>query len=327
MASLRAFKERAQRRLLNELRLRAAQGVERWPGLRAALSRVSFELDLLAADGVEADGTYGAGYYGAGRNPLHRQGLSGYEQYSRASSHANQAAYLIWRHFAAAQRTLDVGCALGFVVEALREVGLDAKGTDFSHFAVTHAPPSVRSHLVQGDLSKRLPFEDARFDVVSAFEVLEHLAPSMTTAALAELFRLTRGYLVATIPSFGPNPFGPSGWFEGKVLPERLAHYKSLGPDYTGPVPRADLARDARGELLEGHVTIASFTWWREQFKAAGFVHCPDIEQLMHEDIARFGLSDYWNLYVMRKPDAPASLLASLRAEESLRTVRERWKL
>lgn len=325
MASWRGLTGRARRRFTNELRAITATGIERLPGLRSALSRVSFELGLLVAD--DGGGTYGAGYYGAGRNPLHREGLSGYEQYSRESSHANHAAYLIWRHFSA-QKTLDVGCALGFTVEALRELGLDAKGCDFSSFAVTHAPPSVRSHLTWGDLSKRLPFEDGRFELVTAFEVLEHLPPTVTSHALAELARLTRGYLVATIPSFGPNPFGPSGWFEGKVHPARLEHYKSLGPDYLGPVPENDLARDARGELLEGHQTIASFNWWREQLKNAGFIHCPDIEQRMHADIGRFGLADYWNLYVMRKPNAPAALgMEILRSPATLRGLEEKWNL
>jgi hypothetical protein len=61
--------------LANELRSITATGIERLPGLRSVLSRVSFELGLLVADG--GGDTYGAGYYGTGRNPLNRGGVTG----------------------------------------------------------------------------------------------------------------------------------------------------------------------------------------------------------------------------------------------------------
>ena len=35
---------------------------------------------------------------------------------------------------------LDAGCALGFLVEQLRELGVDARGFDISEFAISSAP-------------------------------------------------------------------------------------------------------------------------------------------------------------------------------------------
>src|SRR5690606_35640777 len=101
---------------------------------------------------------------------------------------------------------------------------------------------------------------------VSALETLEHLPPAAVPAALTELRRVTAGHLVATIPSFGPNPHGPGGWFQAKVRPDVLDDYVARGPDYDGPVPLADLAVDAHGRPLEGHLTIASFAWWTQRF-------------------------------------------------------------
>ena len=72
---------------------------------------------------------------------------------------------------------------------------------------------------------------------------------------------MTTGYVIATIPSFGPNRNGPGGWFDVKVRPERLEHYRSFGDDYEGPVAYDDLYRDADGAPVEGHLTIASFAW------------------------------------------------------------------
>ena len=250
------------------------------------------------------DDVYGAHYFGSGRDPLDRMGLSGYERYDRATSNADVAAYLVWRWFDVG-RTLDVGCATGFVVEALRELGVDASGVDVSQYAVEQAAQGARGHIRYGDLSRRLPFPNGRFDLVTVLETLEHLTPDAVPHALAELRRVTQGYVVATIPSFGPNPNGPGGWFTVKVRNERVPHYESLGAGYEGPVAYDDLYRDARGEPIEGHLTIASFAWWTARFSDAGFVRCAAVERAMHPHLARFGLTKYWNLYVFRVPGAP----------------------
>lgn len=249
------------------------------------------------------DDVYGASYFGAGRDPFDRMGLSGYERYDRDTSNANVAAYLVWRFFPV-HRTLDVGCATGFVVEALRELGMDAAGTDVSQYAVDHAAAGARGHLFWGDLLHRLPVQDGAFELVTALETLEHLPPDAIGKALLELRRVTRGYVVATIPSFGDNPHGPGGWFQHKVRHELVAEYASRGSDYEGPVPYDDLLRDTEDRPLEGHLTIASFSWWTKQFEAAGFIRCGTTERLIHPHLARFGLTKYWNLYVFRVPEA-----------------------
>lgn len=262
------------------------------------MQRVVQELQQALADDV-----YDGSYFGAGRDPFDRMGLSGYERYDRATSNADVAAYLVWRFFDV-RRTLDVGCAIGYVVEALRELGVDADGTDVSQYAVDHATAGATGHVFWGDLLHKLPVKDGGYQLVTALETLEHLPPDSVPVALRELCRVTNGYLVATIPSFGPNEHGPGGWFDVKVRPERLDHYRSLGPDYDGPVPYDDLYRDTRGEPIEGHLTIASFRWWTRQFEAAGFVRCGETERRIHPHLARLGLTKYWNLYVLRVPGA-----------------------
>lgn len=268
---------------------------------------------------------YRATYYGRGRDPESREGLSGYERYTRDTSNADVAAYLLWRFFPPG-RVLDAGCARGFVVEALRELDVDAEGIDASRWAISHASRSVAPYVRRANLTRRLPFPSESFDVVAVLETLEHVPPSRVPQALAELRRVCRGYLVATIPSFGPNPSGPPGWLEGKVRDDRVADLYSLGPDFDGPIAEADLARDARGDLLEGHVTIASYRWWTRQLEAAGFVRCHQIERRLHPHIARFGLTSAWCLYVMRTPATPIAPL-DLRDPESYRDRERAWRL
>ena len=108
-------------------------------------------------------------------------------------------------------------------------------------------------------------------------------------------------YLYATIPSFGTNVSGPDGHFEGKVRPERVDALPSArGRTILGPVPEDDLAVDADGQLVEGHLTIASFEWWTQQFELAGFTRCPDIERRLYADIEPADLAPFWNIYVFR---------------------------
>lgn len=264
------------------------------------------------------------GYFGEGRDFLDRAGLSGYERYDRDTSNADVAAYVLWRHFDV-DRTLDVGCAVGFVVEALRELGVDARGFDVSQWAVDHAAPGARGHITRGDLAAGLPLTEP-VPLVSCLETLEHLPPEAVPGALRELRRVSDQWLVATIPSFGPNPNGPRGWFQVKVRDERVAHYESLGPGYEGPVPGEDLYRDATGRPIEGHLTIASYGWWTRQFEAAGFERSAEMERRVHRQLYRFGMSKYWNLYVLRVPGTPLPPDPARSAEE-LGEREQLWKL
>jgi SAM-dependent methyltransferase len=267
------------------------------------------------------DPLYGDAYFGVGRDPSgDRRGRSGYAVYDRVSSNADIAAYLLWRNFRA-HRALDVGCAKGYLVEALRERGIEAHGCDVSSYAVEHAAPGALGYVRLGDLSNGLPYDDGEFDLVSALEILEHLPADRVPEAVAELRRVCGGVVYATIPSFGRNASGPDGHFDGKVRPELLEHYRSLGESCRGPLPVEDLAVDADGKPVEGHLTIASFDWWTARFADAGFDRWADVEQRLYADIAPAGLGAYWNLYVFAVADAPVELAAPRSPERSLRQL------
>lgn len=294
------------------------------PRIRRIAERAAAELQRAINDPSES-GIYGSEYFGANRDSMDRMGLSGYERYDRDTSNANAAAYMVWRYFPVS-RTLDVGCAAGFVVEALRELGLDAWGSDVSHYAIEHPARGAAGFLQWGDLMEGLPYANGEFELLTCLETLEHMQPEKIPAVLDELRRVTSKYLVCTIPSFGPNEFGPGGWFDIKVRPEKLNEYVAKGPGYTGPVPYDDLYRDARGEPIEGHLTIASFEWWTEQFEKAGFIRCGQTELHIHPSLARFALTEYWNLYVLRVPEAEEPV-ADMRTPEELKHWEHNFKL
>ena len=318
---LRSAADRARRSLVG-----LAAGNERVRGL---VARAGAELTVAAvratavaeARRAGVPDAYGGAYFGEGRDGSgDREGISGYARYDRVASNADIAGWLLWRNFRVAT-SLDVGCATGYLVEVLRERGVEAEGCDLSQFAIDHATPGAAGHLRVANLFAGLPWADGAFDLVTTLEILEHLPPDRVPDALAELARVCSGYLYATIPSFGPNRSGPDGHFEGKVRPERVDHYNGLGPHYRGPVPESDLAVDAAGELVEGHLCIASFEWWTERFAEAGFTRCIDVETRLYADIEPADLARYWNLYVFRldgadpavvEPREPGRTLAEL---------------
>ena len=319
--AVRSAAERVRRALVD-----LAAGNDR---VRALVARGGAELTAAAeratalaeARRAGVPDAYGGAYFGEGRDAGgDRQGRSGYARYDRIASNADIAGWLLWRNFRVAT-SLDVGCATGYLVEVLRELGVDAEGCDLSQFAIDHASPGAVGHVRVANLFAGLPWADGAFDLVTTLEILEHLPPDRVPVALEELARVCGGYLYATIPSFGPNRSGPDGHLEGKVRPERVDHYYGLGPDYRGPVPEADLAVDAEGELVEGHLCIASFEWWTDQFAEAGFSRCIDVEERLYADIEPADLAPYWNLYVFRTegadpdvvtPRSPGRTLAEL---------------
>ena len=189
-------------------------------------------------DEAGIDATYGGSYFGEGRDASgDREGRSGYARYDRIASNADIAGWLLWRNFRVAN-ALDVGCATGYLVEVLRERGIDAEGCDVSQFAVDHATPGAAGHIRVANLFAGLPWEDRAFELVTALEILEHLPPDRVATAIPELARVCGGYLYATIPSFGANDSGADGHFEGKVRPERVAHYRATRCRLRGPGAR-----------------------------------------------------------------------------------------
>lgn len=68
---------------------------------------------------------------------------------------------------------VELGCAYGYLTEAVRACGRRAVGLDLSGYALSQHPPA-RPFLVQGD-AQELPFPDGSAHVVTLFDLLEHL--------------------------------------------------------------------------------------------------------------------------------------------------------
>lgn len=92
------------------------------------------------------------------------------------------------------ERILDVGCGDGAITNRLaREwdvTGVDTSSTALAHLATTAIEASAT----------RLPLADDSFDLVMSSEMLEHMPRAQYGEAIAEMRRVTRRYLLISVP-------------------------------------------------------------------------------------------------------------------------------
>jgi ubiquinone/menaquinone biosynthesis C-methylase UbiE len=136
------------------------------------------------------------------------------EHLSRYRFAVNLANHLGYR-----PAVLDIGCGAGYGTAALAEAAISVDGIDLAPDAIAYARshyPNPASRFVAASATA-LPFADASFDLITAFEVIEHLQDG--DQLLAEARRVLRpgGVLLVSTPNTtyyaetraqqGPNPY------------------------------------------------------------------------------------------------------------------------
>lgn len=93
---------------------------------------------------------------------------------------------------------LDVGCAEGFFMNAVRErFGTETWGVDISDSAVRKARENFGFNVAAADATN-LPFPDDCFDVVLSTETIEHVLDP--DKMVGEMKRVARRYVIVTTP-------------------------------------------------------------------------------------------------------------------------------
>ena len=96
---------------------------------------------------------------------------------------------------------LDVGCGRGEMIAASKELGFDVS-----------AGAEVVDYLTGGDVVNApawdLPFKDGAFDVVSIFDVIEHLLPGDDEKACRELDRVAAKHVFITAANYSSCSLG-----------------------------------------------------------------------------------------------------------------------
>ena len=118
-------------------------------------------------------------------------------------SNPNNSHTLMVELVGGTKRVLDVGCATGYLAQALTERGCTVSGVEFDEKAAEEARPHL-ARLVIGDIEEldlAEAFGDDRFDVIVFGDVLEHLRDPLPVLRSARKLLTDRGSVVASIPN------------------------------------------------------------------------------------------------------------------------------
>lgn len=122
---------------------------------------------------------------------------SNYKDYSweRLGSYFQATAKHIVKCFNP-QTVLDVGTAKGFLPYALSELGVESYGIDVSEYAITNAKGDVRFGTAQD-----IEHPTNGVDIVTAFDVMEHISEKEVPKVCSELLRVVKKYVVVRVPT------------------------------------------------------------------------------------------------------------------------------
>ena len=152
--------------------------------------------------------------------------MSGYtEEYYREHPAGEYTRNHHWlRHFDMVARSIirqrnpttvfDAGCALGILVERLREHGVSAWGCDLSDYAITQARADIAPYLRVASITQPLK---RRYDIITCIEVVEHCPENVAVAGIANLCQHTDVFLFSSSPDDTRdethiNLHGPDYW-------------------------------------------------------------------------------------------------------------------
>lgn len=214
------------------------------------------------------------GYWRDGAN---HNGHGEWEPYSKI--------YSFFEQLFGFSRILDAGCGCGPFIR-YGSIGTTF-GIDFSRYAVGHPIPGAEGMIAYGKLSS-IPFRDDFFDVVTAFNMMEHVSPDLARTCLEELFRVSSEWVVLMICL--ASDYDP--YLEYEYCPgEDISLYDHR----------------TQGEIKRGHWCVHSREWWIDKVGKLGTIDLEKEKQILDFTSRIVGESDkHWTarskgLLVFRK--------------------------
>lgn len=166
-------------------------------------------------------------------------------------------------------KILDLGCGDGFYLFLLSNLGVNLRliGSDFDKVGLESAKRNLKDgkiQLIEGDLMKKLPFENDQFNKIILSEVTEHLPNDLK--GLKEVYRILKpgGILCLSVPNANyPLFWDPMNWFLEHLLRTHIQsgfwsgiwfnHVRLYKPKQIEQVVRK------AGFKIEN---VQSLTWW-----------------------------------------------------------------
>ncbi len=154
----------------------------------------------------------------------------------------------------APRNMLSVGEGRGTFVAYASDVGIAAKGIDFSRWAVDHPYPRAKGMLEWGDARDLSRFPDDCFDIVFASDLMEHVYIEDLERVISEIQRVSRRWA-----------FYNNGGTELGTLPPTFIRKGELPP------------KELQGTAIAGHVILQPCSWWAERLAGGRWRLRPDL--------------------------------------------------
>src|ERR1035441_6287233 len=134
---------------------------------------------------------YDKDYYAHGCGPL---------PYERSAHWTNAFALIADQLVRSLQprRVLDAGCAMGFLVEAFWDRGVECSGIDLSPYAISQVRRDVQPYCRVDSLTNAIL---ERYDLITCIEVLEHIPSAQAEIVMANLCQAANIILFSSNPS------------------------------------------------------------------------------------------------------------------------------
>ena len=180
--------------------------------------------------------------------------------WSTLAEYEHMPRYALAKTLAAGKAVLDFGCGTGYGAAMLAEAAAEVTGLDIDAAALAWAKASHHNPRLafrrHADLGASLP--GASFDLVTCFEMIEHVDHQTQKATVASAARLLKddGLLIISTPNpdvtalYGANPYHLREMTEAKfrqLLAPHFPHVQILRQDVHVGVA---IGRDAAGEQL-----------------------------------------------------------------------------
>lgn len=190
-----------------------------------------FEINKLGMATLLQPNEYDAAYFGEDLNIVRLAGYSGgYKRWYRNEGVDSLGEF--WKDQArnwlnnlalSGKKVLEIGCAKGFLVKDLRDLGVDAYGLDVSSYAISQCEAGMSPYLTVGDARTALSqFKTKEFDVVLSLRFLECIPETDLPALISEMNRISR-LQVHVIDQFTGTKTGAAQFYLQKTLDEWLA--------------------------------------------------------------------------------------------------------
>jgi len=194
------------------------------------------------------DRAFGEDYYRSGYTLHKRQRLElARESARRVSSQTSEHG---------GKRLLDVGCGLGYFLNAMGDLGWDAHGLETSRYAADFAEKGGNAKIHFGELDEER-FDAESFDLITFFSVIGHIPDPFSIIDISTKLLKPGGWMVFQFPNFDSPWHRFNLWLSNRRSVNRL-HIPSIIYRFG----KASITRtlEDRGMVVERVDTVNQFS-------------------------------------------------------------------